>query len=339
MAWLRSACVVSGALSGALLLLACREQPEGVVLLVQGVDKAEQLWLTVGTDRQVIPGLQEELRFKQHPTLSHFYEDKNSKPFRDGDTVLLDRPELMEQDELAIVLDAMVKESGSNNEQTFLRAAYAFDLQKNVLNEVELLPGQIGPGQWICAGRLAQGGDRSFAIVPSEADRDCDRDGWRVGADPDDADPIKTGKPKWERESGFCSIEVSGQALPLADLLPCAQNCPEQPTTSDELQGCFDGQIKTRCKTNTKRGRFKVSQLVNGAMVNPNWELVRLGPEAFTIVFAPSFQAPDSWSVEYSLPDEKSGFFVLHDRGQRTSTTVIIDFESGATSPSCAFEP
>lgn len=319
---------------------ACREQPEGVVLKVQGVDKAHQLWLTVGTDRKVVSGAAEELRFTQFAPLSAFYDD--DKPFRDGDEVFLDRPELMEQEQVAIVLDASLKESGGGAERVnVLRAAFAFDIAAGELNEVELQPAQIGAGQWVCAGKPARNGAKSFAIVPGEIERDCDRDGWNVGADPDDADPLRTGTPMWSRESGFCRIGVSGRVLPLADLLPCATNCPTQPETSAELQGCFDGQIKTRCKTNVKRGRFEVAKLLRAKPVNPNWELVRLGPADFGVVFAPSFEAPDSWSVEYSIGDEPSGFFVLNDRTPRTgvSTTVIIDYDEDAGSPACAFEP
>lgn len=333
MACLRSACVLFGLLA---LASGCREQPEGVVLQIEGVDEAEQFWLTIGAAEKALPN--GSLRFSPVAPESAIYPKDT---FKSGDEVFLDRADLLSEARIAIVLDELVKasdgSSGGSSPMTLLRSAYLIEPQTGVLNDVALEPAAIGAGQWVCAGSPKTESRPSFAVAQSELD--CDRDGWNVGADPDDANPLLTGDVTWDVSNGFCTIKLNGALRPLIERLPCTTNCPEKPETVQQFQGCFDGQPKTRCRTNARRGRIPVRQLLRSSPVNPNWELVRLGPEGFSIVFAPSFEAPDAWSVEYTLIEKTSGFFVLNDRAPGgASTTVILDYEAGAPALSCATE-
>lgn len=349
MAWLRSACVVSGALSGALLLLACREQPEGVVLLVQGVDHAEELWLTVGAQGRTVagPGGGESLRFSQVPALSHFYMKSEEKPFRDGDEVYLDLPQL-KSGKLALVLDTMVKESGNGENYKFARAASAFEVERGILNEAQLSPRAIGAGQWVCPGRPRESDNpQSFAIVTDPAslpERDCDRDGWAVDDDPDDADPLQTDTPTWSTDGAFCEVRAGRRPLRFLQRLPCTGNCTIPPKTADHLEGCVDGRPLVRCLVGTLKGSVRVDMILSPPPSNPDWELVRLGPAGVKVVFAPSFRSPNEWSVQFEIPADSDkakqrGYFLLNDRAQDgKATTVILQYQEDLDAPACTLE-
>lgn len=318
---------------------ACREQPEGVVLLVQGVDSTEQVWLTLGAQRRVIEGPDdtESLRFAS--AQSRLYE---KKPFKDGDEVLLDLPALQQQDEVAVVLDASVK-TGGGNDINILRAAYAFNVESGVLNEVELRPSQLGLGQWVCAGKPGENGIKSFAVA-NVSDRDCDRDGWVVGEDPDDADPLKVGIPRWipDPTPGLnqCSLHVGSRVLRWKAFLnqDCGRNCSESPLDNSGYDGCTDGEVKVRCKVGTKTTTLLLKSILSNLPQNPDWELARIGPMDANAVFAPSFKAPNEWSVTFALGGSGFGWFVLNDRAGTFSKTIGVEYAAGTTQPTCSDE-
>lgn len=327
MASLRLICVVV-ALGGA-----C-SQPTGVVISVEGAESASQLWLAVGVAAKDGGGK----RFLQTDE-TDFIE--HEPPFEDGFEIFLDRDKLMGQGKIALVLDSTVPMAPLDIQ----RDSYVLTPESGVLTEVKLAPKGIGSGQWVCAGQPRTGAQAGFAVALDESDQDCDRDGWHFGTsgnvDPDDADPLQVGTPAWTQEGLRCLLKLGDRKLYDPPLGSCAAPCITDPLDGPRLEGCFQEVPKVRCEIELKgresRGIFTVQALVKAQINNPNWELVKLGPQGAKAYFAPSDRSPNEWSVIFEMGEIQLGWFLLTDRDSGLRRLIRVEAKSG-TDSSCRTE-
>jgi hypothetical protein len=310
MAFLRLSCV-------ALLLVGC-DQPKGVVINVSGAGDASNLWLTVGTERSSATDLP---RFRQEDESGLM---KIGKAVPDGFEIYLDRPELMGESRVALVLDSVVNATPL----VFKRDSYVVEPDADALTEVKLAPKELGAGQWICAGRLASGADPGFVVALDDNDVDCDHDGWNYPSDLDDRDPLVSGKPMWVLDAGRarCVVKLGARVLGEASTM-CPLDCKDPDDGLFEL--CLQQISMMRCEISEGKGAITVKGLV-GESGNPTWELVRLGSSRMNGYFLPSIQAPSEWSVEFTaMDDDKVGWFLLNDRETGNSKLIRVESKDG----------
>jgi hypothetical protein len=310
---------IGAAVAGAAVALAgACEQPTGVVLKIDGIAAADELWLAVG-DKQMT-GPASPLRFEASQINTLLTAPEGQTSYHEGYEIFLDRDAFLERPRLGLVLDATVP---AGDPATIVRGSYLLEApDAGTLTEVRLSLGQLGPGQWVCT---AQRGDASTPSFLVDGGTDCDRDGWIFGADPDDLDPVRTGPLSWAPDPvnpALCLIRAGSRALPFRPILSggCGAGCTRPPLDVEEIDGCLDAQDVVRCEISKRSFTFPVRTLLgNRQVTNPDWELVKLGGEGATAVFAPTFEALDDWAVTFELPQSTFALFLLSDRARAGS--------------------
>lgn len=292
------------------------DQQTGVVLKIDGIEDADQLWLAVG-DKPMGTSTNPQ-RFEASELNTLLTAPAGQTQYHEGYEIFLDSDTLLERSKLAVVLDATVP---AQSPTSIVRGSYLLEpVESGQLTEVRLTLGAIGPGQWVCA---AQRGDAERASFLVDGGADCDRDGWLFGADPDDADPVRAGSLTWAPDAqnpALCVIRAGARPLRLRPILSggCGNGCTRTPLNQTELDGCLDAQDVVRCEIGKRNVTFPVRTLIgNMPVTNPDWELARLAGEGAYAVFAPTFQALDNWSVTFDLPAPTSyALFLLSDRAR-----------------------
>jgi hypothetical protein len=311
---------------GLVLGFAGCDRPTGVVISVHGASDALDLWLTVGGDANA-----DKTRFFQRSDESGLVKSQagltSDTTFVDGFEIYLDSAELRAQGEVALVLDSILE--GTPPE--IRRDSYMVTPDSDALVEVKLAPVELGPGQWICAGQAASSAAPGFIVSRDERDADCDRDGWDFREDSDDTDPLDAPSPMWvpaSPSSQDCRVMLGTRTL--LNVPSCALCWDPQ----GGFEPCLSMLPQVSCTIGTRTGTLTVAQIATPLPVNPDWELIKLGPLNAEAYFAPSIKAPDEWSVIFQLGEQLNvGWFQLNDRAAGgVSRLVRVDYEGGDAS-------
>lgn len=307
-------------------LAAC--DPTGVVVSVQGMTEADELWLAVGTDRA-------GKRYQLAPESGRI---AHGGPYRDGFEIYLSRGELQDQGEVALVLDGVFAASSTIAPVRVQRATYVVKPTTSELIEVQLKPTDLGTGQWVCYGRAGNGG---FTIHSGPEPVDCDRDGWTASKDPDDADPLVVPAPgtqdgpilkRSRLHDGRCAIKFSDVEYETEIEADKCSGCDPSLIT---LPQCLDQSKPVRCGFNGASAVVPVTML--GVVPdNPVWGLVRLFPGQITGTFQPSVRAPDEWSAVFErLGPTTPALFLLTDRSGDEPFANLVQVNFGFTNEGC----
>lgn len=317
------------------------DQQTGVVLKIDGIEDADQLWLAVGD--KTLAGPASPIRFEASELNTLLTAPAGQTRYHEGYEIFLDRDSFLERSKLALVLDATVPAQSPTN---IVRGSYLLEpVESGQLTEVRLRLGEIGAGRWVCT---AQRGDAENPAFLIDGGTDCDRDGWGFGSDPDDQDPVATGPLSWAPDPtnpALCIIKAGARALRFQPILSggCGAGCTRAPIGDVEFDGCLDAQNVVRCEISKRSHTFTVKTLTGSmSITNPDWELVKLGGEGATAVFAPSFQSLDSWAVTFTLGAQSNqGWFLLNDRSRGNdgiSMVMRVEFKESAKNE-CEVDP
>ncbi len=324
--WARVAGIgARGALAALLVAAAGCDQPTGIVVTVEGVTDASQLWLTVGTPGELDA---RQPRFLQTDETGPVpYET----PFPGTFEIYLEREALMGQARLALVVDSAV-----GDPVDVRRDGFVVEPDPDALVEVKLTPRAIGKGQWVCAGAPPSNGDRGFVVATRSEDHDCDRDGWFGVDDRDDSDPLQAPSPTFDGDlAPSCTIKLGTRPLPGSMI--CGLGQCKEPTGDNDA--CLLTAPRVHCKVGTPNAEIALKEIAGEALpTNPDWELIKLGPARANGYFNPSIQAPGQWTATFELGELRNAWFVLRDRarGATFQRLVHLELNEGMREMECA---
>lgn len=301
-----------------------------MVIDVRGVSSASELWLAVGDDA-------DGSAFGRAEETGRIAVDG---PYNDGFEIHLPRSALLDNDKVALVLDAVTKSSGTSSVD-IQRATYVISPDPSALQVVRMAPSALGPGQWVCWGRA---GAEGFTIDTGNR-RDCDRDGWLADRDPDDADPLAVEPAdvnslslvKSTLDERTCAIELSGVRYE-SKLL--ASKCGDCKAEGAAVLTCLLGSPRARCRVPGDQAEFPLSVLAS-LPANPQPALFRYQPMNARAYFAQSNRSPSEWRAVF----ERSGFipagaYLLLERSTTpwVAHVVQVEFVNPTDESSCQFE-